>query len=419
MCFMCRTIRPIIPVTLAVFILVLVACGGGEVAPTPTSPPLATPTSSAVLPESTATSVPAATATPLPPAPTVAPTVAPTAAATATPAPAATTLAPTTVPTLTPTSTPEPTTAPAPTATPAPTETPVPTATAEHTPPPTATPTPTPTLAPGPDPTALLLGDGKLTDRPRRGYVWHCTTEVSLIGAQVAGPWIQGDTWDSTLKITVPGTRSWDSQISIQRDGDRRVITTNGVPDHPTGIFPIPTDSDAYYYDTNPNPIQASEATYELPAEPQLAEPSCVFGTVAIMTNGVGFFPGLSLAQTDATAWELLDDCGGQTASPSYYHYHTVPPCLPDPGTGHSNLLGYALDGFGLYGPRGEDGGQLSNVDLGDCHGHTHEIDWDGTPSDMFHYHLTIEFPYTISCYRGMAPPSEPSAPSAPSPPSS
>lgn len=126
------------------------------------------------------------------------------------------------------------------------------------------------------------------------------------------------------------------------------------------------------------------------------------------MTNGVGFFPGLSLALTDAQAWELLDDCGGQTASPAYYHYHSVPPCLSDSGTAHSNLLGYALDGFGLYGPRGEDGEQLSNDDLDECHGHTHGIDWDGTPSTMFHYHLTMEFPYVISCYRGTAPPAPP-----------
>ena len=260
-----------------------------------------------------------------------------------------------------------------------------------------------------PDPTALALGDGKLSDVPRRGYVFNCRTEVVDIGAQLAGPWIQGDTWDSTQKISVPGAVSWNSEVSIELRGPQRVITTNGLPDHTTGIFPIQSNSEAYKYDTNPNPIRASEATYELPADPQIApEASCVFGTVAIMTNGIAFFPGLSLGQSDAQAWELLDECGGQTASPATYHYHSVPPCLPDPGTGHSNLLGYALDGFGLYGPRGEDGEQLSNDDLDECHGDTHEIDWDGQSRVMYHYHLTIEFPYVISCYRGMAPPSEP-----------
>ena len=45
------------------------------------------------------------------------------------------------------------------------------------------------------------------------------------------------------------------------------------------------------------------------------------------------------------------------------YHYHDVTTCIADPGTGHSTLLGYARDGFGIYGNRGETGAALTNAD--------------------------------------------------------
>jgi hypothetical protein len=85
------------------------------------------------------------------------------------------------------------------------------------------------------------------------------------------------------------------------------------------------------------------------------------------------------------------------------YHYHNLSPCATDAALGHSALVGYALDGFGIYGHHGENGKALTNADLDVCHGHTHEIEWDGKTVEMFHYHATAEFPYTVSCFRGTA----------------
>ncbi|MFN8426725.1 MAG: hypothetical protein U0X87_10785 [Anaerolineales bacterium] len=36
--------------------------------------------------------------------------------------------------------------------------------------------------------------------------------------------------------------------------------------------------------------------------------------------------------------------------------------------------MGYAFDGFGIFGYYGEDGSELTNADLDECHGHTHVI---------------------------------------------
>ena len=65
------------------------------------------------------------------------------------------------------------------------------------------------------------------------------------------------------------------------------------------------------------------------------------------------------------------------------------------------NLLGYAADGFGIYGVRGVNGETLTNADLDECHGHTHAITWNGATVTLYHYHATYEFPYTLGCFRG------------------
>ena len=52
-------------------------------------------------------------------------------------------------------------------------------------------------------------------------------------------------------------------------------------------------------------------------------------------------------------------------------------------------------------GHRGEDGQVLTNDDLDECHGHTHEVEVDGEVVEAYHYHATWEFPYAVGCFHG------------------
>lgn len=82
----------------------------------------------------------------------------------------------------------------------------------------------------------------------------------------------------------------------------------------------------------------------------------------------------------------------------------TARPACPSPATRQAAiraLVGYALDGFGIYGQHGEGGRTLTNGDLDACHGHTHTVIWDGEAREIYHYHLTDEYPYTLGCFRG------------------
>jgi hypothetical protein len=59
----------------------------------------------------------------------------------------------------------------------------------------------------------------------------------------------------------------------------------------------------------------------------------------------------------------------------------------------HSSLIGYAFDGFAIYGPNGEGG--KPPTDLDECNGHSDAV-------RGYHYHVTSKFPYIIGGYHGV-----------------
>lgn len=258
------------------------------------------------------------------------------------------------------------------------------------------------------DLTRLPIGTA-ITHTPSVGAVDSCQTTFGGGGASGTGPWLNGDgTFDLTAKPHVDGQVDWVSSLSILfgSTGATRIITSNDLPDHPTGTFPIAATDDAYQYDRNPNTIRAQSLRLPVPTRPGLAAtPACLgMGSIGIMLSGAAVFNALDAAGRDAVAYEIPDACGGHPQQAGAYHYHAVSSCQDDPADGeHSPLLGYARDGFGIYGHHGEDGETLTNADLDACHGHAHAIEWDGVTRVMYHYHATWEYPYTIGCLRGQS----------------
>jgi hypothetical protein len=254
------------------------------------------------------------------------------------------------------------------------------------------------------DLTRLPIGDDKVSSGPQRGYVWDCQAAFNGSGAFATGDWFDeiAGTFDFTAKPIVDGAVTWPHEFTISLNGNVRVISSNDLPDHPTGTYPVSPNDDAYNYDRNPNTIAAQSLRFELPAVPSIAvRPACVGGTIGVLLTGSLLFNAFDAGGRDAVAHELQDSCQGHPESQGNYHYHNVTSCVDDAGTGHSPLVGYAFDGFGIYGHRGEQGETLTNADLDECHGHTHMIAWDGQMLEMYHYHATWEFPYTLGCYRG------------------
>lgn len=261
-----------------------------------------------------------------------------------------------------------------------------------------------------------LINNGKLSSSAKSGYLFSCQTTFRGRGGAIDGtvPWRDETTYSSTAKPTVSGSVNWPSEISVTLKGNQRIVSTNSLPDHPTGIFPIEQSDDAYQYDHNPNGIQARDIVLALPANPVKANtPSCIsMGMVGFALTGAAFYNALDDGGRDAVAYEIKDDCGGHPQRAGQYHYHNAPACITDTESGingHSDIVGYALDGFGIFGKSGENGVEIKNTDLDECHGHTHTVEWDGSPTEIYHYHLSAEFPYTLGCYAG-TPKTSPSA---------
>ena len=253
------------------------------------------------------------------------------------------------------------------------------------------------------DLTQLTLGDGRASSSPQRGYVFSCVTQFNGGGAQGAAWWLNGDgTWDLTKKAVVDGAVSWPHELVTTIEGGTRTLAGNGLPNHTTGVYPISPGDDAYQVDRNPNSIAAQALSLAVPANPvPLPAPNCMGGELGVSLSGSPIFSAFDAQGRDAPAHEVQDECGGHPQRTGVYHYHALSDCPGDTTAGHSALMGYALDGFGIYGYYGEDGKEMTNANLDECHGHTHTIEWDGETVEMFHYHATREFPYTVGCFRG------------------
>jgi hypothetical protein len=252
---------------------------------------------------------------------------------------------------------------------------------------------------------ALPLDDYRYTTGPKSGWIYTCQQSFNGQGPTTDGPWVNAaaNTFDLLKKPEVEGDVHWTSVLSVKRSGATRDAGGNGLPSHATGIYPISSSDPAYKYDMNPNAIASQDVSDALPANPVVAKtPSCVnMGSIGVMLTGAQLYNALDGLGRDAVAHEVLDKCSGHPDQSGTYHYHSLGACMSDPGTGHSNLLGYALDGFGIYGLRGTNGKTLTDGDLDACHGHAHDIVWNGKTVRMYHYHLTHEYPYSIGCFRG------------------
>jgi hypothetical protein len=203
-------------------------------------------------------------------------------------------------------------------------------------------------------------------------------------------------------KVAVSGSVSWSQATFSNSVADGvRLLAGNDLPvGHSTGVFPVQAGTPAANYRPNPSSITAHQISLRLPAGPTVnATPQCMGMEVGVTLDGVELFNGFDAQLRDAAAQEVEDKCDGHP-NQSGYHRHWIPTCFKDPGKGQSKLMGYALDGFGIYGHHGPHGRVMTNADLDACHGITSKVMWNGRKVRMYHYVATWEFPYTVGCFR-------------------
>lgn len=199
--------------------------------------------------------------------------------------------------------------------------------------------------------------------------------------------------------------------VTLRFDGNSLVVHARNLPNHPTAKFPSPPGSG----DRNPSYIQEHDYTYYLPLNPE-RDPSAramdqrnsnralPMGAIGIATNGVVFYNPFDAGMTDAT--DLMDRCCGHPSPDNRYHYHKYPVCVKSPfadeGKAHSPLIGWAFDGFAIYGPYESDGVMAKDSKQNPLNAFNVHQD----PQRGWHYHVTPgKFPYVIGGYWGTVDP--------------
>jgi hypothetical protein len=192
--------------------------------------------------------------------------------------------------------------------------------------------------------------------------------------------------------------------VRLSHDSQFLIVQSQGYPNHPTAVYPN---------SGNPNSIRVQDFTFRLPLVPKLADQitRLPMGPIGTALNGVVFFnpfemEGMNAVEGYSEVW--LDSCCGHPQQTGVYHYHKYPTCVRSPfkddSKQHSPVIGFAFDGFPIYGPYETDGVSAMKLDgrmaLDACNGHSDE-------KRGYHYHVTPgRFPYILGGYAGVVEPS-------------
>ena len=268
---------------------------------------------------------------------------------------------------------------------------------------------------------------GTSLSSPGRGNLDVC--DLNFLGgnppppiSQVAVPWKSGNLLNvATIgKFAVPGKVKVHHWFKITTTKTTRHFGGNGMPPWPIGKFPIPPSSAAYaFYHGLPGlppyptadliPVKPYNLQVTVTRQPKVnKKPTCISSlSTGVALDGVTWHAELAGANAttfvDPNAALPTDSCFGHPWDTKYHIHGFSWKCMTNQGQAGeaSPLMGYAWDGFGVYGPRGPNGKWITNKQLDECHGMTSTVMWEGKLKKIYHYVLNNEYPYSIGCYRG------------------
>lgn len=197
-----------------------------------------------------------------------------------------------------------------------------------------------------------------------------------------------------------------------------------------------------------PNPLRAQDFTWRVPLQPVVAATATSIenrlGTLGFSVTGLPIYGPTEGAMPAAEAFGdpnyngILDSCKGHTGPQAEYHLHAVEHSSAC-GFTPSPIVGYALDGFPIYGPNGCLDAACAQVvtfksgyvRTGDpktysWKAYTYQPSTDPLvldacngrigPDGTYRYYATATFPYTFGCFRG-TPTTQSGGAAAPMPP--
>lgn len=161
---------------------------------------------------------------------------------------------------------------------------------------------------------------------------------------------------------------------------------------------------------------ESYQMTYYIPAYPVKLDTRTGYdpmGYWGVSLDGFPFGPiPPGAASPMGAALPGLDACGGHPQPDGPFHYHLIPQVMDDLlskngitevactyiDQSSNTILGYARDGFPIYGYEDSDGTVPSDLD--DCNGHTGAT--ADFPDGAYHYHITnTDIPNILPCTYG------------------
>lgn len=244
--------------------------------------------------------------------------------------------------------------------------------------------------------------------------------------------------------LDIQRSTNLDSTVSITVSGDKCRITTNSIPNHSFN------GEGASFVD----PVIATTANYEIPLNPSFATSSTSLSLEidnGVFLNGVkldllsagcyGILDGRIGCNNSSTPWRYdpmsplnnfaTDSHNAHTQPGGQYHYHGSPKAMFDQGgTVASAVIGFAADGFPIFGSYIQEGDSVRKVTSsfqlkdgtrpsttgspGGSYDGTFIDDWEYVEgagdldecngmmrNGSYGYYVVDTYPWVLRCYKG------------------
>jgi hypothetical protein len=218
----------------------------------------------------------------------------------------------------------------------------------------------------------------------------------------------------------------WNPTVKLTYSKNAVIMQPNGIPNHTRdAYYAVPISQEIVVPDASTSkivkdPTKAQTYKFTIPTSPKYSSKTTTtsLGSIGVMISGavlynpyegdgktVAMASNFTITNKNGITASFVDKCAGHpTPNMGAYHYHGLPNCVTsqvDQPSKPSHIIGFALDGFPIYGDRDIKGKNVLVNSLDKCNGiysATPEF-----PNGIYHYVLlgSADARSSISCFHG------------------